>query len=42
MGPIRKSVVVLLAVVPGSSQVDSLLGGGVETMSLTEVCGEFR
>ncbi|KAI8888358.1 Rad51-domain-containing protein, partial [Backusella circina FSU 941] len=26
----------------GSSQLDSLLGGGVQTMSITEVFGEYR
>ena len=26
----------------GSKELDALLGGGIETMSITEVFGEFR
>jgi RecA/RadA recombinase len=35
----RKDVIRLST---GSSQLDTLLGGGVETMSITEMFGEFR
>lgn len=26
----------------GSSELDALIGGGIETMSITEIFGEFR
>lgn len=26
----------------GSSELDTLIGGGIETMSITEIFGEFR
>ena len=35
----RKKVI---RITTGSSVLDALLGGGIETMSITEVFGEFR
>lgn len=32
----------MLRVTTGSKQLDTLLGGGLESMSITEVFGEFR
>lgn len=32
----------VLKITTGSSELDSLLGGGIETMSITEIFGEFR
>ena len=32
----------LICITTGSSQLDALLGGGIETGSLTEIFGEFR
>ena len=32
----------MLKITTGSSELDSLLGGGIETMSITEIFGEFR
>ena len=39
MAHLRKSVIRLST---GSKELDQLLGGGVETQSITEVFGEFR
>ena len=32
----------MLKITTGSSELDSLLGGGIDTMSITEIFGEFR
>lgn len=32
----------IIKITTGSKELDSLLGGGIETMSITEVFGEFR
>ena len=32
----------MIKMTTGSSELDTLIGGGVETMSITEVFGEFR
>lgn len=32
----------MIKITTGSSELDSLLGGGIETMSITEIFGEFR
>ncbi len=32
----------VLSVSTGSKQLDNILGGGIRTMSITEVFGEFR
>ena len=32
----------VIKITTGSSELDSLLGGGIETMSITEIFGEFR
>ena len=43
MSPIRKSDFQILSIlIIGSSDLDQLLGGGIETGSITEIFGEFR
>ena len=32
----------VIRITTGSSDLDTLLGGGIETMSITEIFGEFR
>ena len=32
----------VIKITTGSSDLDTLLGGGIETMSITEIFGEFR
>ncbi len=32
----------VIKITTGSSELDTLLGGGIETMSITEIFGEFR
>jgi DNA repair protein RAD51 len=43
LSPIRKSDFQILSIlIIGSSDLDQLLGGGIETGSITEIFGEFR
>jgi singapore isolate B (sub-type 7) whole genome shotgun sequence assembly, scaffold_11 len=32
----------VIKITTGSSELDALIGGGIETMSVTEIFGEFR